>query len=64
MDSKALQGSERLGLPQRTSDLVRLADEAPNAELAAALVRAALNKEVVADCLNRVTASRSPASEG
>ncbi|MFD4651486.1 hypothetical protein [Streptomyces sp. NPDC058441] len=64
MDSKALQGAERPGLPQRTSDLVRRADEAPNAELAAALVRAALNKEVVADCLNRVTASRSPASEG
>jgi endonuclease III len=54
VDSKALQGAERLGLPQRTSDLVRLADEAPNAQLASALVRAALDKEVVADCLNRV----------
>ncbi|MFB7996146.1 endonuclease [Streptomyces sp. NPDC056002] len=53
VDSKALQGAERLGLPQRTADLLRLADEAPRAELASALVRAALDKEVVADCLNR-----------
>jgi endonuclease III len=54
LDSKALQGAERLGLPQRTSDLVRLAGETPNAELASALVRAALDKEVVAGCLNHV----------
>ncbi|MGX1669334.1 endonuclease [Streptomyces sp. NPDC055400] len=54
LDSKALQGAERLGLPRRTSDLVRLADETPKAELASALVRAALDKEVVADCLNHV----------
>ncbi|MFF1687727.1 MULTISPECIES: endonuclease [unclassified Streptomyces] len=53
VDSKALQGAERLGLPQRTSDLVRLADGTPNAELASALVRAALDKHVVAECLNR-----------
>ncbi|MFF1398806.1 endonuclease [Streptomyces sp. NPDC058287] len=54
IDSKALQGAERLGLPQRPSELVRLAGETPNAELASALVRAALDKEVVTDCLSRV----------
>jgi endonuclease III len=53
LDSKALQGAERLGLPQRTSELVRIADDAStNAAMASALVRAALDKDVVADCLD------------
>ncbi|MEU6657602.1 endonuclease [Streptomyces sp. NPDC046821] len=52
VDSKALQGAERLGLPPRASELVRIADDATtNASLASALVRAALDKNVVADCL-------------
>ncbi|WP_432182881.1 endonuclease [Streptomyces sp. NBC_00063] len=53
MDSKARQGAERLGLPQGTSELVRIADDAAtNAAMASALVRAALDKDVVADCLD------------
>jgi endonuclease III len=55
VDSKALQGAERLGLPQRASELVRIADDAAtNAAVASALVRAALDKGVVADCLDHV----------
>lgn len=53
VDSKARQGAERLGLPQETSELVRIADDAAtNAAMASALVRAALDKDVVADCLD------------
>ncbi|MGW6360652.1 endonuclease [Streptomyces sp. NPDC055092] len=53
VDSKALQGAERLGLPPRTSELVRIAgDASTSAAMASALVRAALDKDVVADCLD------------
>ncbi|WP_406111774.1 hypothetical protein OG698_41185 [Streptomyces sp. NBC_01003] len=53
VDSKAPQGAERLGLPPRTSELVRIAEDAStSAAMASALVRAALDKDVVADCLD------------
>ncbi|MFD3480184.1 endonuclease [Streptomyces sp. NPDC058695] len=54
VDSKALQGATRLGLPRRASELVRLAGDGTHAEMASALVRAALDEAVAADCLGRV----------
>ncbi|GAA2957799.1 MULTISPECIES: endonuclease [Streptomyces] len=47
LDSKALQGAERLGLPTSPTGLRRLAEGREPAVLAAALVRAALDKDVV-----------------
>ncbi|MGW2840265.1 endonuclease [Streptomyces sp. NPDC001493] len=44
IDAKALQGSERLGLPTSADALLRLARGTEPAVLAAALVRAALDK--------------------
>ncbi|MFE5028733.1 hypothetical protein ACFRAO_36950 [Streptomyces sp. NPDC056656] len=50
---EALQGAERLGLPPRISELVRIAEDAStSAGMASALVRAALDKDIVADCLD------------
>lgn len=46
LDSKALQGAERLGLPTSPTGLRRLAEGREPAVLAAALVRAALDKDV------------------
>ncbi|MER0448867.1 endonuclease [Streptomyces sp. Edi4] len=51
LDTKTLQGAERLGLPKDPAALLRLAGDTPRAELAAALVRAALDRKVVEDCL-------------
>ncbi|MEU3372822.1 endonuclease [Streptomyces sp. NPDC006711] len=51
LDAKTLQGAERLGLPKDPAALLRLAGDTPRAELAAALVRAALDRTVVEDCL-------------
>ncbi|MYT74936.1 MULTISPECIES: endonuclease [unclassified Streptomyces] len=59
LDAKALQGAERLGLPEQPAALVRLAEDASPARLAAALVRAALDRRVADDCLAR--AGRRPA---
>ncbi|WP_327658734.1 MULTISPECIES: endonuclease [unclassified Streptomyces] len=53
LDAKALQGAARLGLPKNPTTLIRLAGGTPRAELSAALVRAALDKHVVDDCLQR-----------
>ncbi|MFB8420032.1 endonuclease [Streptomyces albidoflavus] len=50
-DGKALQGAERLGLPQNPKRLARLAGDAGPAVFAAALVRAALEKKVADDVL-------------
>ena len=47
IDQKALQGAERLGLPGTPDGLMRLADDRDPALIAAALVRAALDKEIV-----------------
>ncbi|MFE9866810.1 endonuclease [Streptomyces sp. NPDC005506] len=52
LDAKALQGAEKLGLPTSPAELARLAEQADDrgpAVLAAALVRAALDKHVVED---------------
>lgn len=52
LDAKALQGAEKLGLPASPAELARLAEQADDrgpAVLAAALVRAALDKHVVED---------------
>ncbi|MFH8476681.1 endonuclease [Streptomyces sp. NPDC018000] len=55
LDGKALQGAEKLGLPASPAKLVQLAEQAEQADdrgpavLAAALVRAALDKHVVDD---------------
>lgn len=53
LDPKALSGAERLGLPKDPDRLVTLAGDTEPAVLAAALVRAALDKEVAEDSLRR-----------
>ena len=53
LDAKALQGAERLDLPKDPERLTELAGDTDPAVLAAALVRAAADKEVVRDTLSR-----------
>ncbi|MCX3289021.1 endonuclease [Streptomyces sp. NEAU-H22] len=53
LDAKALQGAERLDLPKDPERLAGLAGDTDPAVLAAALVRAAVDKEVVRDTLGR-----------
>ncbi|GGW48077.1 endonuclease [Streptomyces lucensis JCM 4490] len=53
IDGKALSGARRLGLPQDADELVSLAGGTQPAVLAAALVRAALDRRVAEDCLRR-----------
>ncbi|RCH67722.1 endonuclease [Streptomyces sp. SDr-06] len=55
LDAKTIEGAERLGLPQDPAALTRLAGDTPRAELAAALVRAALDRKVAEDCLAQAT---------
>ncbi|MFJ4466368.1 endonuclease [Streptomyces sp. NPDC089424] len=56
LDAKALSGAERLGLPKDPARLVELAGDTEPAVLAAALVRAALDKDVAEDSLRRAAA--------
>jgi endonuclease III len=51
LDGKALSGAQRLGLPEDPGRLVELAGDTEPAVLAAALVRAALDKHVAEECL-------------
>ncbi|MFF6947269.1 endonuclease [Streptomyces iakyrus] len=53
LDAKALQGAERLDLPKDPERLTGLAGDADPAVLAAALVRAAVDKKVAEDTLRR-----------
>ncbi|MEU6181548.1 endonuclease [Streptomyces coeruleorubidus] len=53
LEAKALQGAERLNLPKDTERLVELADDTDPAVLAAALVRAAVDKDVAEDAMRR-----------
>ncbi|MDT0608980.1 HhH-GDP family DNA glycosylase [Streptomyces lancefieldiae] len=53
LDPKALKGAERLGLPGEPDRLLDLAGKTEPAVLAAALVRAAVDKEIVRDTLDR-----------
>ncbi|MFJ5726935.1 HhH-GDP family DNA glycosylase [Streptomyces paradoxus] len=53
LDAKALQGAERLDLPEDPERLTELAGDTDPAVLAAALVRAAVDKEVARDTLRR-----------
>ncbi|MEW2275062.1 endonuclease [Streptomyces griseofuscus] len=53
LDGKALDGADRLGLPKDPQKLTELAGDTEPAVLAAALVRAALDKDVAEDCLQR-----------
>jgi endonuclease III len=53
LDRKALQGAERLGLPGDPDRLLALAGTTEPAVLAAALVRAAVDKDVATDTLDR-----------
>ncbi|MYQ97258.1 MULTISPECIES: endonuclease [unclassified Streptomyces] len=53
LDGKALDGADRLGLPKDPRKLTELAKDTEPAVLAAALVRAALDKDVAEDCLQR-----------
>lgn len=55
LDAKALQGAERLGLPRHPAEIRRLAGSATDAQLASALVRAALDKRIVRECGGRVS---------
>ncbi|MEU1462099.1 endonuclease [Streptomyces sp. NPDC005727] len=54
-DAKALSGAGRLGLPEDSGRLARLAGDTEPAVLAAALVRAALDGQVAEDCLRRAS---------
>ncbi|MFJ7332875.1 endonuclease [Streptomyces sp. NPDC101110] len=53
LDAKALQGAERLNLPTDPERLAELAGDTDPAIFAAALVRAAVEKEVARDTLRR-----------
>ncbi|KUL44107.1 hypothetical protein [Streptomyces regalis] len=53
VDGKALSGAQRLGLPKDPDRLADLAGNTEPAVLAAALVRAAVDKEVAEDSLRR-----------
>ncbi|GGY07752.1 endonuclease [Streptomyces djakartensis] len=53
LDAKALQGAERLKLPADPGRLAELAGSTDPAVLAAALVRAAVDKDVAQDVLRR-----------
>ncbi|MFI2629399.1 endonuclease [Streptomyces collinus] len=53
LDTKALQGAERLDLPKDPERLTELAGDTDPAVLAAALVRAAVDKGVAEDTLRR-----------
>jgi hypothetical protein len=53
LDRKALDGAARLGLPKDPDRIVRLAGDTEPAVLAAALVRAALDKDVVEESRRR-----------
>ncbi|KJK39347.1 endonuclease [Streptomyces variegatus] len=53
LDAKALQGAERLHLPRDPERLTALAGNTDPAVLAAALVRAAVDKKVAQDTLTR-----------
>ncbi|WP_128436753.1 endonuclease [Streptomyces cyaneus] len=53
LDGKALSGAQRLGLPKDPDRLADLAGSTEPAVLAAALVRAAVDKEVAEDSLRR-----------
>ncbi|MFE5393808.1 endonuclease [Streptomyces sp. NPDC056568] len=53
LDRKALQGAERLGLPGDPDRLIDLAGPADPAVLAAALVRASVDRAVLRDALDR-----------
>ncbi|BFO19280.1 endonuclease [Streptomyces sp. KM77-8] len=53
LDAKALQGARRLGLPGDRERLLGLAGRTEPAVLAAALVRAAIEKDVAEDSLER-----------
>jgi hypothetical protein len=54
VDAKALSGAQRLGLPEDPSRLAELAGDTEPAVLAAALVRAALDKQVAEEVLGSV----------
>ncbi|MFE9095634.1 endonuclease [Streptomyces sp. NPDC007264] len=51
LDAKALSGAERLGLPKDPGKLLKLAGDTEPAVLAAALVRAALDRKLAEDVL-------------
>ncbi len=53
LDGKALSGARRLGLPDDPRRLLKRAGNTEPAVLAAALVRAALDKQVAEECLQR-----------
>ncbi|MFI6657588.1 endonuclease [Streptomyces sp. NPDC050523] len=55
LDGKALDGAQRLGLPKDPDRIVELAGDTEPAVLAAALVRAALDKDVVEDIRRRAS---------
>lgn len=56
LDAKALQGAKALELPEDAGVLARLVDGGELPGFAAALVRAALDRKVAADCLERAEA--------
>ena len=61
-DAKVMQGAERLGLPQSASRLLRLAGDEKPGVLGAALVRAALDRKLVQECLDRASGGQKAAA--
>lgn len=53
LDTKVTQGAKRLGLPENASGLMRLAGKEQPGVLAAALVRAALDRKLAQESLDR-----------
>ncbi|MER6611952.1 endonuclease [Streptomyces xantholiticus] len=56
LDEKALQGARRLGVADDPGTLLELADDADPAHLAAALVRAALDKDLAGSVMEHAAA--------
>ncbi|MGW7467649.1 endonuclease [Streptomyces xantholiticus] len=56
LDEKALQGARRLGIADDPGTLLELADDADPAHLAAALVRAALDKDLAGSVMEHAAA--------
>lgn len=64
IDGKAVQGAERLGLPADADRLAALAPDGRTAVLAAALVRAALEKSVVEDVAEEKAEQKGTGKKG
>ncbi|WP_330177240.1 endonuclease [Streptomyces sp. NBC_01498] len=63
-DTRALHGADRLGLAEDATALARLAGDSGPATLAAALVRASLDDDIVHECLREAGQDHRSRSDG